>query len=82
LKKEPKDFAYQGHPPLAHLPRRPEAISKSVLVLFSNYTLARTAKLNDVHPETYLRDVLTKIAEGHKISRIDALFPWNIKPHN
>jgi hypothetical protein len=25
-----------------------------------------------------LRDVLTKIAEGHKINKIDALLPWNI----
>ncbi len=57
-------------------------LARAFWFFFSNYTLARTAKLNDVHPETYLRDVLTKIAEGHKISRIDALFPWNIKPHN
>jgi transposase len=40
------------------------------------YTIVRTAKLNDVNPETYLRDVLTKIAEGHPINRIDELMPW------
>jgi hypothetical protein len=48
----------------------------------SIYTPVRTAKLNDVNPETYLRDVLTKIAEGHTINKIDALLPWNITPQN
>jgi len=48
----------------------------------SIYTLVRTAKLNGLNPETYLRDVLTKIAEGHTINKIDALLPWNITPQN
>jgi hypothetical protein len=48
----------------------------------SIYTIVRTAKLNDVNPETYLRDVLTKIAEGHTISKINALLPWNITPRD
>jgi hypothetical protein len=42
----------------------------------SIYTIVRTAKLNGVNPETYLRDVLAKIAEGHPINRIDELMPW------
>jgi hypothetical protein len=42
----------------------------------SIYTLVQTAKLNGVNPETYLRDTLAKIAEGHPISRIDDLTPW------
>jgi hypothetical protein len=42
----------------------------------SIYTLVRTAKLNDVNPEAYLRDPLAKIAEGHPINRIDDLMPW------
>jgi transposase len=42
----------------------------------SIYTIVRTAKLNGVNPETYLRDVLTKIAEGHTINRIHELMPW------
>ena len=37
------------------------------------YTLVQTAKLNDVNPEAYLRDILAKIAEGHPINKIDAL---------
>ena len=43
------------------------------------YTLVQTAKLNDVNPEAYLRDILAKIAEGHPINKIDALLPWQAK---
>jgi transposase len=46
----------------------------------SIYTIVRTAKLNNVNPETYLRNVLTKFAKGHTINKIDALLPWNITP--
>ena len=48
----------------------------------SIYTIVRTAKLNNVNPETYLRDVLAKIAQGHTINKIDALLPWNITPQD
>jgi len=41
------------------------------------YSLIGTAKLNGVEPESYLRDVLTRIAE-HPVSQIDDLLPWNI----
>jgi transposase len=44
------------------------------------YTVVQTAKLNGVNPEAYLKDTLTKIAEGHPINKIDQLMPWQIIP--
>lgn len=40
------------------------------------YTLIRSAKLNDIEPEAYLRDVITRIG-AHPINRLDQLLPWN-----
>ena len=37
-------------------------------------TLLRTAKLNGVEPEAWLRDVLRRIGE-HPINRLDELLP-------
>lgn len=41
------------------------------------FTLIRTAKLNGIEPEAYLREVLTRIG-SHPINRLHELLPWNI----
>ena len=38
-----------------------------------------TCKLNGVEPFAYLRDILTRMVEGHTINRLDELLPWNWK---
>jgi transposase len=41
------------------------------------YSLIGSCKLNSINPRAYLEHVLTHIAD-HKITRIDALLPWNV----
>ncbi|MEA2800147.1 MAG: hypothetical protein QOE49_242 [Rhodospirillaceae bacterium] len=43
------------------------------------YSIIVTAKLNDVDPQAWLADVLTRIAE-HPVHRLDELLPWNWRP--
>ncbi len=40
-------------------------------------SLIATAKLNNVEPFAYLRDVLQRMVDGHPANRIDDLLPWN-----
>jgi transposase len=41
------------------------------------YTLIETAKMNGIEPESYLRAVITRIAD-HPMKQIDELLPWKI----
>ena len=43
-------------------------------------TLITTAKLNNVEPQAWITDVLQRMTDGHPISRIDDLLPWNWQP--
>jgi hypothetical protein len=38
--------------------------------------------LNELNPEIYVCDTLTKIAMGHPIIRIDELMPWCTGPRD
>jgi hypothetical protein len=35
------------------------------------------AKLNDLEPFAYLKDVLERMSNGHPMSGLDELLPWN-----
>jgi transposase len=43
-------------------------------------SLVETCKMNDVDPQLYLRDVISKIVARHPISRIDELLPFAYVP--
>lgn len=43
-------------------------------------SLIATAKLNNVEPFAYLRDVLERMAGGHPMAHLDQFLPWNWKP--
>jgi hypothetical protein len=43
-------------------------------------SLITTAKLNNVEPFAYLKDVLERMSGGHPMSRLGELLPWNWCP--
>ena len=43
-------------------------------------SLIETCKLNDVNPQTYMTDLLTRLVNGWPQDRIDELMPWCWKP--
>src|SRR4030088_1977099 len=43
-------------------------------------SLIATAKLNNVEPFAYLRNVLQRMPDGHPANRLDELLPWNWQP--
>jgi hypothetical protein len=45
------------------------------------YSFIVSAKMNDIEPQTWLADVLARIA-GHPASRLDELLPWNCRAAN
>ena len=45
-------------------------------------SLIATAKLNNVEPYAYLKDVLQRMSDGHPASRLDDLLPWNCTPEH
>jgi len=42
-------------------------------------TVIETAKMNELDPQSYLTDILSRIHD-HKINRLDELLPWNWNP--
>jgi hypothetical protein len=45
-------------------------------------SLIETARLNNIEPWAYIKDILERITNGHPASRIDDLLPWNWTPQN
>jgi len=45
------------------------------------YSLLGTVKLNGINPESYLRHVLSVIAD-YPVNRVDELLPWNLNLNN
>jgi hypothetical protein len=44
------------------------------------YSVIETAKLNGIEPQTYIADVIEKVASCWPASRWDELMPWNWRP--
>jgi hypothetical protein len=39
-------------------------------------SLIETCKLNAIEPQSYLTDLISRMANGHPNSRLDELLPW------
>ena len=46
------------------------------------YSIIETCKLGGIEPQSYIADVMEKIASGWPASRWDELMPWNWTPQN
>ena len=44
------------------------------------YTVLESAKLNGLDPQTWLADVIDRMANGHPSIRLTELLPWNWQP--
>ena len=40
-------------------------------------SLVHSARLNGHDPYAYLKDILERMSNGHPVSRLDGLLPWN-----
>ena len=43
-------------------------------------SLIASAKLDNVEPYAYLRDILERMASGHPANELDKPLPWNWSP--
>ncbi|MCP3672226.1 MAG: transposase domain-containing protein, partial [Gammaproteobacteria bacterium] len=44
-----------------------------------HYSLIESAKANDLNPDEYYREVLSRLPYADTIEKMEALLPWNIK---
>jgi hypothetical protein len=49
----------------------------TLLEAFFAWAEATETRLNGVNSEAYLKDILTKIADGHPINKLSELMPWS-----
>jgi hypothetical protein len=56
-------------------------LSKAAKPPPSSRALIETAKLNNIDPQAWLTDILTRIPD-HKINKIHELLPWNWAAEN
>jgi transposase len=56
------------------------ALTAAAAVSHGEFSFITAAKLNNVEPFAYRKDVLERMIEGHPMSRFDELLPWNWAP--